>query len=382
MKAITRLLGSAGRAFARHALVAFFILLVGLFVLIGVGQQLRAPEEYLNGNGDSPKTVRVFTGDHKLTLATSGRVEKESLIIVRAQVSGVVTRIAALSGDTIERGQTIVALSDSYTGGSLAGKDAEIAEVSLETTNITADKNIYVIDKTKDEFIPRTTDDEAKVARKQQDILRYNSLLDKEVARINAERGAIANSLYVPPAASRGTLEHVYVDLYESVTPGTPLYAISTNNQGAFLEVGVSPDVAKRIDVESSSMLVLHDERIDIAPYWLSNEATNGQEFTVLFAVPEPIVKDLVDESYVRVELSLTNTDDVIRLIPIDAVQFLQDISVVFVLESDNTVSSRAVEIGKVLSQYVEVKSGLSAEDIVVVSRNVFDGDKVITEIE
>jgi multidrug efflux pump subunit AcrA (membrane-fusion protein) len=43
----------------------------------------------------------------------------------------------------------------------------------------------------------------------------------------------------------------------------------------------------------------------------------------------------------------------------------------------DNTAFSREVSLGKVYGSYVEVLSGLSSGDKLILSRNVTQGDKV-----
>ena len=86
----------------------------------------------------------------------------------------------------------------------------------------------------------------------------------------------------------------------------------------------------------------------------------------------------LTDGSYVNVDIPVGYPDTLqtIPFVPIDSVFQTQEENIVYVVAGDKAVS-RQIELGSVVGKYVEVTSGLTSGDQIILGRNVIEGDKV-----
>ena len=81
---------------------------------------------------------------------------------------------------------------------------------------------------------------------------------------------------------------------------------------------------------------------------------------------------------YAKIKLNTILHKDVF-VISYDAVQTEEDETIIFVVNDDNTVSKRKVELGVNVDGYVEILSGVSAGEKVVVSgiQSLSEGAKI-----
>lgn len=134
--------------------------------------------------------------------------------------------------------------------------------------------------------------------------------------------------------------------------------------------------------IERSS-IQLGSERIELTPRYVSSEPTEGNLHSVLFTVPEISAALVADGSRVSVEIPVGQAKASVSVpyVPIDAVFQTQDTSLVYVAsrsgEGVYTATAKTVELGAVFGSYVQIRSGISAEDQVILDRNILSGDAV-----
>lgn len=219
-----------------------------------------------------------------------------------------------------------------------------------------------------------------ELTQKQLDIQEKALDLSVEVAHLQYSSALINESLSYPAAPCAGVIEKVHVKFGQSVTPGTVLFTLSTNEKSAMAVALVSKDVA--LNVSKIEPAIIHNggKTLSLLPSYASQEATDGSLYSIYFALPEEFITEYGNDSYLEVEIpvgysSTTSTDP---YVPLDAIHQTQDESVIYVMEKGKA-QAKQVQLGQVFGQYVEVIKGLGPADQVILTRDVLDDEPVKT---
>ncbi|HLD01268.1 MAG TPA: HlyD family efflux transporter periplasmic adaptor subunit [Patescibacteria group bacterium] len=217
------------------------------------------------------------------------------------------------------------------------------------------------------------------IALKQLEIQEKALDLGRDVSRIQLQIAQVNEAMYYPASPYTGKVQRVHVKIGQSVNPGTPLFTVSCDNQQATAVVNVPFAVAQAASTLEPSRIHLGDTEISLMPAFVSQDATDGQLYSIIYNLPEGSVQKVTDKSYVLVDLPaglVATTTNTIPYIPVDAVYQTQENAYVYVVEQ-GVVKIRTVRIGSLYGKYVEIASGLKKSDKVVLNRNVIAGDKV-----
>ncbi|MDQ3008173.1 MAG: hypothetical protein M3Q81_01100 [bacterium] len=221
------------------------------------------------------------------------------------------------------------------------------------------------------------------VALKQLELQEKSLTLTKDISHLNLKLARINESLMYPAAPCAGTVERVYVTVGQSVTPGTLIATIKADQGENTAFVQVTSDVAKRISMTEPSQLTVGTQQIELYPRFVSSEATDGSLHTVLYDIPADFSTLLTNSELLPVKIPVgskaISLDTVI--VPLDAIYQTQDKAFVTTAtqnsDGENVAKTMEVTLGQVSGSFVQVLSGLSAQDKVITSRNVQDGDLV-----
>lgn len=224
-------------------------------------------------------------------------------------------------------------------------------------------------------------DIQTDIAKKQLDLQEKALELSKQTSALQLRLAQVNEANYFPVSPFEGTVERIHVQLGDSVNPGTVLVTITGTSQTATVQAFVPMEVAQHISPFETAILHLGSQTLDLNPSYISQEATNGQLYSVIFAIPAEFESYITDKSYVTIDLPIqadlqSATDP---FIPIDSVRQTQNDAYVFVVD-DQKALSKKVQLGTVQGNYIQVLAGLDKTDIVIVSRNVISGDKVYIE--
>lgn len=216
------------------------------------------------------------------------------------------------------------------------------------------------------------TQKQLELQEKALDLSLETSLIQLKLAQIN-------ESLMFPASPIAGKIERIHVRFGQQVSPGTPLVTLSGGEKSLEAIVEVPGRIARQVSKLEESTLVIGFETTSAAPLHISSEVTNGQLYSIVYAIPDNFTNRLDDSSFIRVVIPVgyADTGQSVPFVPLDAVVQTQDQDFVFVLEN-NKASSRKVSLGAVTGKFVEVRSGLEDENTVIVSRNVVSGDEVV----
>lgn len=223
----------------------------------------------------------------------------------------------------------------------------------------------------------RIEDIQKNLTLKQLDVQLKALDLNRDMGRIQAAIAGISASFMNPASPSKGRIERIYVKVGESVNPGTVLALISGDTKSQAVVVRVPFEVASRISMTEESTIHLEDKTVKALPAYVSQEATDGQLYSVIYTLSTEEVS-ATDESYVIIDIPVGYPDTLasIPFIPLDAVYQTQNEGYVLLLKNGKA-EERKVVLGSVYGRFVQILSGLSRNDKVIINRNVIAGDNV-----
>ena len=321
--------------------------------------------------------------DRQADVATASASNAEQLQQISSQSVGETNDLISQNQDIINTLDTnITDLTNSNTNG---GNDALILQAKEMRTQFQAAVNQlseavrqtqYQTDTTKPPTLLTALQQE--ITLKQLDVQRKSLELNKEVSGLQASLAAITASMMHPTSPVPGTVERVYVNQYQSVTPGTMIALIQASDPDVTAVVSVPREVSKTVSQIQPSTLHIGDQEYSTLPRFISTEATEGTSYSVMYSIPTDLQPDVTNNGYVTVDIPLGNIDTgkTVPFIPIDSVYQSEDSSYVYVVKKGKA-EYRTVTLGNVYGRYVEVTNGLTDGDQVIVDRNVIAGDTV-----
>lgn len=453
---------------------SFFTLLGILFVLILLGNFLSAPKKDTSTQAAPVKAVDVFSIGENPHIEVSGKVEKSGVIKIVAQSPGVVQQIYTAEGNSIWKGNTILALSTNYQGSTLPSVSREIAQRNydfvqstydaqkeligkrrelanaadaqadqmrditnqsisdtstiislneeilssiesqiqgLEATNVNGSNDPLILQAQQaksgvltaltslrssvrsaqfqvsgDEEPAKISDLTREMTQKQLDIEQQSLDLNKEMSKLNLRIAQIAESLMYPASPTSGVVERIYVHPGEAVNPGTVLASITATSQVTNIVALVPSDTASAISHLEKTKVTVAGETLELTPRYVSTEPTDGTLHSVLYTLPDTTQVSLKNGSYVALAIPIHKEGSlsVVPFVPLDAVYQTQTDAYVFVASSSakktSIATSRKVTLGPVTGSYVQILTGVTSGDQIILNRNIVAGDKVSIE--
>jgi HlyD family secretion protein len=217
----------------------------------------------------------------------------------------------------------------------------------------------------------------------QLDIQERSVRLGKEIAELNLRIAQASEAFMYPASPVSGVVERINVQIGQAVSPGTPIATITGNKNTTNLVVRVSRDMAQSLSRIEPSTITVAGKAYDIVPRYISTEPTDGSLFTVLYTLPDAAGVGLSDQESIRVDAPVGKeiTSAAVPFVPLDAVYQTQDAAYLYVASGSANQTfvavGKTVTLGEVMGSFVRVISGISANDQVIVSRTVVDGDPV-----
>lgn len=206
--------------------------------------------------------------------------------------------------------------------------------------------------------------------------------LGQEISKLQVKLAYINESLMYPASPFEATVQRVHVRVGQSVSPGTPIATINCVHGGDLRAIVLAPkEIVDKVSQIEPSTLYLGSTTYLAHPAFISREATHGDLYSIIYAIPQEYNAYLTDKSYIKVEVPVGyfDTSSVVPFIPMDSVYQTEDSSYIFVMNK-NKAESRKVVLGDVYGRYVEVKSGIKNGDQVILDRTVVSGDLVVAQ--
>lgn len=222
------------------------------------------------------------------------------------------------------------------------------------------------------------SDLQREIALKNLEIQEKSLEANKQISNLQYQAALITEAQMYPAAPFAATVERVHVRVGESVTPGTVLVTLNQTTDEIVLNAQVPAATAKNLSKFEKSTVHIGEKTLDLAPYYVSSEATDGQMYSVLYVLGDEYKELFTDKSFVQIDIPVgaPDTNSVVPFIPLDAVFQTQDESVVYVVKEGKALS-RKIQLGEVQGRFVAVNEGIDAQDEVILSRTVVEGDQV-----
>lgn len=152
------------RFFSRHIYISVFVGLLVFLVLTIAGQKLKSQENQKSATQKSQIETQIFRVGKVPKLSFLAKIEKDNVVKVYSQTSGVVQNIYHEEGDTVSAYTTLMYLSTNYQGDNLPFLQRKIAESQKKNTEETFSKQIELINEQKK--IAEKTEENSEELRK------------------------------------------------------------------------------------------------------------------------------------------------------------------------------------------------------------------------
>ncbi len=367
-----------GRFIKDHTIVSFIVTLIILSGIIVAGSNMRVQNEEVLEKQVAQKVVEVIRVSDEQYTNLFGKIEKDGIITIIAHVPGIVHNIYVESGQTVNQGQKIAYLSETYSGGNTAAVGYEIAARKSQTQDETFNKRVGIITDQRDD-VRKTNDLEATIARKQYTIQKRNTELEFDVTKLLQKQAAVGAARYTPVAPFKGVVERVFVLRGDTVNVGDRIAVVNSDEQSMQMVVNVSPSLASVVDVSRPSVMSVDGQEISVFPQNISRGIADDQSYVLTYDIDQKYANLFVNNEYVEVfipiETKAQSENEI--LVPLDAVRLMNEGSIIFIVEND-IARSRVVTTGEVVGGFIFVKGDISENDSIILNRNVFDGDRVV----
>ncbi len=201
---------------------------------------------------------------------------------------------------------------------------------------------------------------------------------NKQISNLSLLAAQITEAQMYPAAPFAATVERVHVRIGEAVNPGTVLITLNQTTDDIILNAEVTAATAKNLSKFEKSVIHIGNKTLELAPFYVSSEATNGQMYSVLYILGDEYKELFTDKSFVQIDIPVgaPDTNSVVPFIPLDAIFQTQDESIVYIVKNDKA-ESKKVKLGEVQGRYVAVTDGIDTNDEIILSRTVVEGDQI-----
>lgn len=321
----------------------------------------------------TPKQTALFEiGKDAPTGTVIGTLDRENLSTIYATASGIIDDLSVREGSFVTQGSSIahIAPSSASTGRMLAESDLASVKDTRSTEQKILDLNKKI---SESETTSGRKEDLAKATKK---IGSEN--LDQRLlsAKLNADIARSNEQVFTPFAPFSGRIEAIFVSKGDLVAPGTPIASIAGNAKRSILRAEIPASLALLVDPKGNHRVTLPSgETTSITLAHISANPTTADSFQATFILPDTEARFLGDTAILTITLALRNTADTI-FIPLSATHIDRD-SASVLIDRNGTAEYTPVTLGQSQSTFIEVTSGLSLGDRIILSRDIRNGDPV-----
>lgn len=358
------------------------IICAAALLLAGCGgedTENQAMEEYPT----SVKAIKVLTTDAPITFSYSGQVVDRNEMIVQSKVNGTVIEKYVKGGQNVVEGQILFKIDDRQYTAAVLQAEANLAKsqtaLAKERVDLQRDEELWQSHAISEQTL---TNQRAAVKSQESEVKANQALLQKA-------KNDLADTVVYAPMSGRLGIDDV------------PVGTLSTAGSTALATIGVVDPVFVQFAVSEQEYLRLSrgereaEEKGQAQPeFKISLTLADGSRYPYLgeFAEADRTLSNstgtlivrtlfnnpnglLVPGMYTRVEVTGLKIPGVM-LVPERALQQLLGETLVIVAQSDNKSAVRKVELGDKIGSYYIIKSGLKADDWVIVEglTNLRDG--------
>lgn len=321
-----------------------------------------------------PVTVQtVGELDGPAMISTSGKIEAVKSANLSTRMMGHVDKIYVRIGDKVSRGQLLLSINDMDLSAKLAQVNAGIAEATAAYNNAEKDLKRFTV-----------LFEEKSATQKELDDITANFRMAE--ARLEGARQmkneVNAQFSYADIRAPfSGVVTNKFINPGDMANPGMPLLEVEAPGKYQVLTLVPESEITKiKLGMEVQVGLNSLEVNVPGEVVELSSSSKNtGGQYRVKVALSEtnaPILTGM----YATVKFPIS-TDNKVKaaLIPMEAIINKGQLSGVYTVSESNTALLRWLRLGRSYGDRVEVLSGLSAEESIIVSSNgkLYNGAKI-----
>lgn len=300
------------------------------------------------------------TGDLSLTTGLTGTVEAADVVYVYAKAAGDVTAVQVKAGDMVEQGQVLCEIDTEQVETAKNSMDSAQIQLSEAQSTLSRMQILYDGGDLSDQEYEQYTNS-LKSAQ-----LSYDN------AKLNYERQVEYSTITAPIA---GKIESCDVEVFDRISQSDQLCVIAGEGESR-----ITFYVTQRMmrNLETGDDLTVTKSGVSYGGS-ITEISSMVDETTGLFKVKAELenTDELAIGSTVKINLVTARTENAM-LIPVDAVYYSGGDAYVYLYE-DGIARMTQIEVGLYDSNYAEVISGLSQDDLVVStwSSNLYEGAKI-----
>ena len=353
------------KKYGKVIMVAIFaIVLVGIFVFLYLKSR---PEEIRY------EKVRPEIRTIEKTAVVTGKIVPRDEINIKPQISGIITELFKEAGEMVRAGEVIakVKVIPEMSSLSAAQSRVRLAEINLKQAETDMEREQALYDR---QLVSREEYDKVKQTRDQARE-EYNAAVDAlEVVRDGVSKSNASSSSTLIRSTISGLVLDVPVKVGNSViqsntfNDGTTIAVVADMNDLIFdgkideTEVGrIEEGMGMEITVGALQDLTFDAVLEYISPKATENNGTN--EFQIKAAVKVPSGTRMRSGYSANARIVLQHSDSVLT-VPESTLEFSGDSVFVYVAGSDSTYMRRPVVTGLSDGISIEIREGVSANDV------------------
>lgn len=337
-------------------------------LLAGCGSK----QQQAASNATQVKAMKVLQQDAPITNEYAGQVVGKDEVKVQSKVSGKIVEKYFHGGDHVDAGQPLYRLDSRQYESAVLQAQANLAQSQATLSN--AETDLY-----RDQsLLAADAISEQTVTTQQANVNAYAAAAAANQALVQKAQQDLDDTVVYAPMSGQVSVDDVAVGTFATagntnlVTIGTtdPVFVQFSISEAEYLKFRNIQQMQSGLDKQplnvgvklSDGTTYPLDGHIVQADRALSQN-TGTLTIKALFPNPNGL---LLPGMFARVKLTGETVPNAI-LVPQRAVQQLLDKTFVMVVGDDGKSESRSVELGQQIGSYYIVKSGLSANDTVVV---------------
>ncbi|MBQ1622923.1 MAG: efflux RND transporter periplasmic adaptor subunit [Selenomonas sp.] len=336
-------------------------------LLAGCGGQ----KQQAAGGAAQVKAMKVLQQDTPVVSEYAGQIAGKDEVKVQSKVSGRVVEKYFHGGDFVQAGQPLYRIDSRQYESAVLQAQATLAQSQATLANAQTDLG------RDQELLASDAISEQQVTTQQANVNAYSAAAAANQALLQKAQQDLSDTVVYAPMSGQVSVDDVAIGTFATagntnlVTIGTtdPVFVTFSISETEYLKFrniqqmqsGSGNGITVAIKLSDGTTYPL-DGRIVQADRALTQ---NSGTLTVkaLFGNPDGL---LLPGMFARVKLTGETVPNAI-LVPQRAVQQLLDKTFVMVVGADGKSEARKIELGQQVGSYYIVKSGLSAEDTVIV---------------
>lgn len=327
---------------------------------------------------DTNNPIPVAVGQVKANgtepfVAASGKIEAVNNANLSTRMMGYVDAVKVKVGDKVNKGQLLVAINNQDLQAKRAQVNASITQATAAFNNAKKDYERF-----KALFAQNSASQ-----KEMDDMTAHYEMAKAGLEAANQMKNEVdAQFAYVNITAPfSGIVTNLFVEQGDMANPGMPLVALEAPGQFEVTAMVPESDISQIKSGISVNVLVKSlgiTVKGKVTELSISAKNTGGQY--LVKAVLDKTDAKILSGMFVTVQFPVeSKVDNKMVMLPKSAIVERGQLKGVYTLSSQNTAVLRWVTLGKTLGDQVEVLSGLSTEELYIISAEgkLYNGAKV-----